>query len=401
MTLKSIAQKLLLCFALFTLTAPTFCLAEAIASDTDVQAVTLQDAEAAVNSDASDTGFLNKHPVLFTLLVLLVIMLVYAYRCTFTPHGRLNYLAAFSLKFLSFQVPMKPVRDMDFKITLPLNFLFALGPVFPKEKIARTRDFELPQEGGDIRVRVYWPESANDQNEPLPVILFMHGGGFVLGDINMWDAITRKLANATSMMVVSVDYRLGPKYPYPAAVDDCYAALTWLSENAENLGADKNRIIVAGDSAGGNLAAVTAMKARDEGQAGIAAQVLYYPHTDWNVDKYPSIEKFLDGYGLSTKAMEGFREAYVGNEADQNDPYLSPMCASSVENLPPALVITAGFDPLTDGALAYADRMEASGVHVTRAHYPDMIHGFLNVPMFSANRDSINKTCDFLKQVIK
>ena len=221
----------------------------------------------------------------------------------------------------------------------------------------------------------------------------------MVGDINIFDGLARSLSNATDAIVISVDYRKGPVHPYPAAVDDCYAAFVWAAQNAGSLGGDASKLVVAGDSAGGNLAAVVALKARDEHGPKIAAQILYYPATDLTTKSYPSKEKFGDGYGLSKEEEKVYHQSYVAN-ADPTQPYLSPLYASSLAHLPPALVFTEGFDPLTDATKLYIARLKYEGVAVTWQSYPGMIHGFMSVPLFKQRRDALNRTHDFLAQTL-
>ena len=246
----------------------------------------------------------------------------------------------------------------------------------------------------DIPARAYWPEHW-DRKKPLPVLVYFHGGGFVLGDVKTFDALARSLSNATNGIVVSVDYRLAPAHPYPAAVNDSYAALTWVSRNAQSLGGDATKLVVAGDSAGGNLATVVCLKARDQGGPAIAAQILYYPATDLTDKYYASKDHFGDGYGLLKQEEAAFHRAYIGHIQNTTDPYISPLYAPSLAHLPPVLVFTEGFDPLTDSTKAYIERLQQEGVAVTWHHYPETIHGFMSVPLFSQRRLALEETAQF------
>jgi len=232
--------------------------------------------------------------------------------------------------------------------------------------------------------------------------VYFHGGGFVVGSVDIFDSPTRQLAAETGVIVISVDYRLAPTHPWPAATLDGYAAVQWAAENAERLGGDSAKIIVGGDSAGGNLAAVVALMARDQGSPHLAAQVLYYPATDLgdNGTIWPSNEKFRDGYGLSAKSNLAFSEAYFGHIEDTTEPYLSPLRAESLSGLPPALVVTAGFDPLTDSAHAYVERVQAAGVDTTLAHFPQMIHGFMSIRLFNQQQQAVNHTVNFVQSTV-
>jgi len=256
------------------------------------------------------------------------------WRWTFTPHGRLDWRAALSLHLLTFDHTFRPDPGVDFEITLPINLLYPLSMVLPDEAVAGLEDVAIPAAGRRIPARVYRPKSAGPGQDPLPVIVYYHGGGFVTGSVEIFDDLARTLGNSTSSIVVSVDYRLAPAHPYPAAVDDAYAALEWVAGNSETLGADPARVSVAGDSAGGNLAAVVSLRARDSGGPPIAAQLLYYPGTDMAGD-YESARVFADGYALSREGSSAFQRAYAGHVDDLRDPYLSPMHAPSHAGLPP------------------------------------------------------------------
>jgi acetyl esterase len=317
------------------------------------------------------------------------------WRWRFTPHGRLDWRAALSLHLLTFDHTFQPDPDVDFEITLPINLLYPLSMILPDEAVGGVEDVSIPASGRSIPARVYRPVSAGSDEAPLPVIVYYHGGGFSTGSVNIFDDLTRSLANATSSIVVSVEYRLAPAHPYPAAVDDAYAAFEWVAENAETLGADAARVSVGGDSAGGNLAAVVSLRARDTGGPKVAAQLLYYPKTDMAGD-YESNRTFGDGYALSREGSSAFDRAYAGHVEDLRDPYLSPMHAASHAGLPPALVVTAGFDPLTDSAKSYVARLSNAGVQASHAHYPTVFHGFLSIRFFPQRRDALERTADFL-----
>lgn len=334
------------------------------------------------------------------VILLLIVLFGISWSWTYTPHGRLDYRAALSLKLLSFETTIKPHPGSDFEITMPVNLAYALSDKLTPEKVSRTEDIRIEADDGTfVPVRVYWPADFESYDQPPPVTLYFHGGGFVVGSVDIFDQLTRSVANATSTIVVSVDYRLAPTHPYPAAVDDCYASLLWLADHAERLGGDPSRLIVAGDSAGAHLAAVTALRAQQESGPDLVAQVLYYPAADLTDAHYDSREKFSDGYGLSSASMATYNEAYVGHVEDLRDPYVSPLYAESHAGLPPALVVTAGFDPLADLGHAYAEKLEDSGVTVTEVHYPEMIHGFMSVRLFSQRRQALDETADFLGSI--
>ncbi len=226
----------------------------------------------------------------------------------------------------------------------------------------------------EIGLRIYRP--IDDAR--LPVVLYFHGGGWVIGDLESHDNTCRRLARASDCVVVSVDYRLAPEHPYPAAAEDCYAALEWVRSNAAGLNVDGDRVAVAGDSAGGNLAAVVAQMARDRGGPKVSAQLLIYPVTDSGCDTASMVEN-AEGYFLTRSAMQWFWKNYVGDPESARAPYNAPLSASSLAGLPPALVITAEFDPLRDEGEAYARRLADSGVEVRLRRYDGMIHGFVSM----------------------
>ena len=247
----------------------------------------------------------------------------------------------------------------------------------PGAAIGKSENVEAQSPEGPIPLRVYTPVAAGGGN--LPALVYFHGGGFVLGDLDCYDPLCRALANESGCRVVSVDYRLAPEHPFPAAVEDCIAALSWIEANASNLSIDPNRIAVVGDSAGGNLAAVTCLLAKEKGGPQIAFQVLIYPVTaSWHDSA--SAQLFGSGYMLNKPTLNWFRGHYVPKDADTNDPRLSPLNAPAHKGLPPTYIVTAGFDPLRDEGVAYAEKLKAAGVSVTHLDYPTMIHGFFSMP---------------------
>lgn len=257
--------------------------------------------------------------------------------------------------------------------------------------VARVENRAIPGPGGDIPIRVYWPRELAGE-ERIPVTLYFHGGGWVVGDLDTHDTHARRFALAAQCVVVAVDYRLAPEHRFPAAVDDCYAVLRWLKENAPHLGADRRKIAVAGDSAGANLAAVMCLKSRDLNGPPVSAQVLVYPITDhWDAG-FASYAEHAEGYGLTRDAMKWFWEHYLGPEGDRRHPYASPLRANFLANLPPALVITAEYDPLRDEAIAYADRLEEAGNIVMRRQYEGQIHGFFGQSAVTPDADDAMET---------
>jgi acetyl esterase len=243
----------------------------------------------------------------------------------------------------------------------------ALSPKPPEIAEARLLVFD-----NSVAVRAY--RAVRD--ETLPALMFFHGGGWTIGDLDTHDVVCRQLAIGARCAVFSVDYRLAPEHPFPAAVDDCYLATRYVHANASTLKIDANRIAVAGDSAGGNLAAVVALMARDTGAPPLAYQLLIYPATDQRCET-ASVERNGQGYLLTKDGILFFRGGYLPNAKDRTDWRASPLLAASHANLPPAFVVTAGYDPLVDEGKAYAQRLAKAGVEVAYREFSDMVHGFV------------------------
>ena len=263
-------------------------------------------------------------------------------------------------------IPVLELRELYRNITAMLDVQgVAIGKV---------EDREIPGPNGAIPVRIYTPVAAG--SDALPVLVYYHGGGWVIGDLDTHDGICRTLTNEAGCKVVAVDYRLAPEHVFPAAVDDCYAALKWVEANSASIGVDATRIAVAGDSAGGNLAAVVSQMAKADNGPHISLQLLIYPVTDtgMNTGSYKTNEK---GYFLERNGMIWFFDHYLKG-ADRNDIRVAPLKASSLAGLPAAYVITAGFDPLHDEGCAYAEALKAAGVPTEHVNYDGMLHGFFN-----------------------
>jgi acetyl esterase len=243
------------------------------------------------------------------------------------------------------------------------------------QPIGRVENRTIPGPAGEIPVRVYWPLEGNAGPGPLPVIAYYHGGGFAICNLDSHDESCRGLSNGAGCIVVSVDYGLAPEHKFPAPVEDCYAATSWLAEHAGELGGDPARLAVAGDSAGGNFAAVVPLMARDRGGPPIAFQLLVYPVTDFSFDT-PSYRDNAEGYFLTRKQMEWYWAQYLPDDSAGADPYASPLRAPDLSGLPPALVITAEFDPLRDEGEAYGRRLQDAGVPTTVTRYDGVFHGF-------------------------
>jgi len=263
-------------------------------------------------------------------------------------------------------------------------------PVFGAQaEVARIKDRQIPGPGGELAIRLYEPTAgvsaagASSKERQgagaeagRPAILFFHGGGWVLCNLGTHDALCRLLAQTTGCTVVSVDYRLAPEHRFPAAAEDCYAATAWVAEHARELGIRRDRLAVAGDSAGGNLAAAVALMARDRGGPALACQLLIYPITDHVFDTRSYLEN-AEGYGLARQTMIWFWDQYVPHAADRDNPYAAPLRANDLARLPAAYVLTVEYDPLRDEGEAYAGRLEKAGVPVQSVRLPGMIHGFL------------------------
>lgn len=242
--------------------------------------------------------------------------------------------------------------------------------------VERIEDFTIALEGRDIAARLYIP---HDAKAPLPLTLFYHGGGWVLGSLETHDVSCRELANASGSAILSVDYRRAPEARYPLPLDDCYDALVWAARNGETLGVDASRFAVAGDSAGGNLAAAVAIRARDEGGPKLVHQLLIYPviDADFSRDSYKSVGS--GGYFLSTNMMQWFWAHYLGDRAPGDAPFATLLQTADLSGLPAATVLTCEYDPLKDEGRAYAEALVAAKVPATHIEAEGMIHGFLGM----------------------
>ncbi|MFJ6194561.1 alpha/beta hydrolase [Micromonospora sp. NPDC092111] len=262
------------------------------------------------------------------------------------------------------------------------------------EPVHQVRDTYVPGPAGELRLRVHRP--AGDG--PLPTLVYFFGGGWTLGSVETADGICRRLANATPCQVVTVGYRLAPEHPFPAAVLDCHAATRWLAEHAADFGADPDRLVVGGDSAGGNLAAAVTLLARAEGGPRLAGQLLVYPNTDQRADRRPAADQ--DPLLFNQHSVDWYRGHYLADPADAADPLASPLLADDLAGLPPALVVTAEHDPLCGEGERYAQRLREAGVPVRSSRYPGMIHGFFAMPgVFDAGRRAQDEAAAFLREV--
>jgi len=261
--------------------------------------------------------------------------------------------------------------------------------------VGETLDLGIPGPAGEIPIRVYRP----DAGRPHPVVVFYHGGGWVRGGVDTHDPLCRRLTRTGEMMVVSVDYRRAPEHQFPAALEDAYAAAEWVAENAPSMHGDPERLAVAGDSAGGNLAAAVIQMARARDGPAIDGQVLLYPITDHAFDT-PSYQANGDSGFLTRERMVWFWEQYLPEELHSRNPYASPLRARRFADLPPALVVTCGFDPLRDEGRAYAERLDEAGVPTTAIDYERMCHAFLNFPELDQMDDTVEDVADWIDETL-
>jgi acetyl esterase len=266
----------------------------------------------------------------------------------------------------------------------------------PPGPIHRTEERRVPGPGGELTLRLYRPE----EGRPLPTLVFFHGGGWVIGSIGTHDLICRDLARLSGCLVASVEYRLAPEHRFPAAAEDAYAATRWVAEHAAEIGADPARLAVGGDSAGGNLAAVTALMARDRGGPPLGFQLLIYPVIDHSFET-DSYRENAEGFGLTQARMRWFWSHYLSRPSDGDNPYASPLRAESLRGLPPALILIAGYDVLRDEAERYAERLRADGVEVRVDRHPGLVHGFFGMTgRIDAARDGLGRAADALRSAL-
>lgn len=284
------------------------------------------------------------------------------------------------------QTPMTPLSQLRIEQARRQMAAAKAGVGEPQEVLS-VEDTQINVDGGHITLRIY-----RSTSEPRPAIVYYHGGGWVLGSIDTHDGYCRALANEAQAVVVSVEYRLAPEHLYPTAAEDCYTATKWVSENSDEIGAQVGRLAVAGDSAGGNLAAAVALMAKDRGGPEIDLQVLIYPITDHDVNT-PSYKDFAEGYMLTRDSMIWFWDHYCPEISARNEPYASPARTADLSGLPPALVQTAGFDPLCSEGDDYANKLADAGVPVVHTCYEGMIHGF------TRRFEGLDKATDALKEV--
>jgi acetyl esterase len=270
-----------------------------------------------------------------------------------------------------------------------------VSPAEP-EPVASVHDRTIPGPGGDIPIRIYVPQGAS-ANARLPILVYAHGGGFVFCDLDSHDGLCRSIANLIPAVVISVAYRLAPESRWPAAAEDVHAATRWAADNSGDLGGKGGAVLVGGDSAGGNLAAVTALMARDRGGPRIAAQLLLYPVIAADFDN-ESYRLFGKGFYNPKEALQWYWDQYVPTVAHRDHPYASPLRAN-LEGLPPAVIVLAGHDPLRDEGIAYADALESAGVVTLRCAFDGGIHGFMTMPMLDIAHEARRQACQALAKL--
>lgn len=276
------------------------------------------------------------------------------------------------------------------------NARFASQP--PAQEVAAVDNFHVPGPRGDIPVRSYRPLGSQPQ-DILPALVFCHGGGFTIGDLDTHDTLCRELCNGANYMVFAVDYRLGPEHKFPAGHDDAFAALQWVAANAGKLHIDPKRIAVGGDSAGANISAVSALRARDAGGPHLAFQLLIYPGTDFRCIA-PSHQRNGEGYLLTKVLIDYFCDCYLNSGADRLNWQLSPALAPDLSGLPPVLVLTAGFDPLVDEGGEYAELLRKAGGEAEHVCFEEQIHGFITMGRIIRQANEAVALCaDRLKSV--
>jgi acetyl esterase len=293
----------------------------------------------------------------------------------------------------SIRVPgyFPPLPELRQQLRTMVGLMDEAAPALP-----RVENIQIPGPAGSIPARVYDP--APGLGHPRPAVTYFHGGGWVQGDLETHHGFCARLALRSGAMVVAVDYRLAPEHKFPAAVDDCFSAYLWLRAHGPEIGADPEHIGVAGDSAGGNLAAVVAQRAGRVGPSGPACQVLIYPATDFGWDT-ASHRELADAPVLPRERIVWYAEQYLAGEADKRDVRASPLLAADLTGQPPAMVVTAGFDPLRDEGRAYADRLRASGVDVLYREYAGQVHAFvLLTKAIPEGLTCTNEIADYLRE---
>ena len=314
------------------------------------------------------------------ILVLCLCILVLGILClyhfvTYTPYGRIDFSSALALRLVNFfgdDLSISDYQPEEFRKMMDEIMLRSQGK---QVSIKKVEDIKVPWPNGEIPVRIYRPLPE----KTLPVILFLHGGGFVSGSLETHENFSRKLAKETSSVVVAVGYSLAPEAKFPTPIEQGYAVLQWIENNAGRLKINPEKIVVAGDSAGGTTAIAIAMKARDLNGPAIALQVLLYPATNISSFDTPSYKKFGKGYFLTQESMEWTKNLYLKSKEEEIHPYASPLLAENLTNLPPTLLFTAQFDPLSSEGEEYAQKLTGAGNDCQYIPVKGVLHGFASM----------------------
>jgi acetyl esterase len=329
--------------------------------------------------------------MLWNILILLALLVyVYIQYIRKTSFGLLDTRVAIALKIM-------PQRDGPLTPDQMRQELKKTVAKFEsRTSIKRVENKTLEIKGRRIPARIY----SDHEGASLPVFIFYHGGGWVCGDLDTHDGICRQIAQNIKTLIVSVDYRLAPEHPYPSSLEDAYDALVWISQHGETIGGDHSTIIIGGDSAGGNLAAAVALKARNENGPKIKAQLLIYPVTQLNSLDTESYIDFKEGYFLTKHKMETYINHYVPDEQMRTEAYVSPIMAKDLSGLPPTLILTAGFDPLRDEGEAYGKNLIEAGVSTTIIRYKGTIHGFFGISALGkSSKKAMSDLKDFIENI--
>lgn len=329
-----------------------------------------------------------KNLFLIVLLVVLLLIVISIYLLRKTPFGLLDTKTAIALKIAA---PPQYNLPVDVKRR---QFKEVVSKFAKSESLSFEENRKIKFDSHSIPIRLYSTEVPNN----LPILVYFHGGGWVVGDLDTHDYVCRQIAEAANVLVISVDYRRAPEYAFPIPLEDAYAAFEWIVKNAVSLGGNPQRVAIGGDSAGGNLSAALALKARNESGPEIQYQVLIYPVMDLSKLTTTSYKNFKDGFFLTKKSMEEYIQQYTPSEADRFSEYASPLLAKDLSNLPPAIIITAGFDPLRDEGEAYGKKLEQASVPVTVSRYKGSVHGFFGM---AALGDAGTKAVDEVARKLK
>jgi acetyl esterase len=317
------------------------------------------------------TGKAKQILLLALCIIIAGIVCIYHF-VTYTPYGRIDFSSALILRLVNLTGDERSAFDYqpeEFRKMMDDIILRSQGKLV---SIAQVEDMTVPWSDREIPVRIYRPLPKDN----LPVILFLHGGGYVSGSLETHENFSRKLANQTSSVVISIGYSLAPEAKFPTPVEEGYAVLQWIEQNAARLRIDPGKIIVAGDSAGGTTATALSMKARDLNGPALALQVLFYPATNVSNFDTPSHKKFGKGYFLTQESMEWTKSLYLRSEKDAKHPYASPLLADSLTGMPPTLLFTAQFDPLSSEGAEYAQKLTEAGNDCRLIQVKGVLHGF-------------------------